>query len=164
MKTLLSFTLFLTISHFAISQVRQLEAGQAPGKAKVEELNWLAGFWTGTGLGGDCEEAWLPAADGHMIGTFRFWSEGKLVFSEFMNIVQDGESVSVKLKHFNPDLTGWEEKEKWTTFKLVEIGENTAWFHGLTYERKGDELIISLALTEKGERRIEEFRLKRKTL
>jgi hypothetical protein len=164
MKTLLTFTLFLTIGHFANSQVRQLEADQAPGKAKVEELNWLAGFWTGTGLGGDCEEAWLPAADGHMIGTFRFWSEGKLVFSEFMNIVQDGESVSVKLKHFNPDLTGWEEKEKWTTFKLVELGPNAAWFNGLTYERKGNELIIHLALTEDGVRSIEEFRFTRKTL
>lgn len=164
MKTLLTFALVLTISHFTQSQVRQLETGEAPGKANVEDLNWLAGFWTGTGLGGDCEEVWLPAQDGHMIGTFRFWSEGKLVFSEFMNLVQDGESVSVKLKHFNPDLSPWEEKEKWTTFKLVELGENTAWFHGLTYERKGDELIIHLALTEKGERRIEEFRLTRKVL
>lgn len=106
----------------------------------------------------------MPAQDGHMIGTFRFWSERKLVFSEFMNLVQDGESVSVKLKHFNPDLSPWEEKEKWTTFRLVEVAENKASFHGLTYERKGDELIIHLALTEKGERRIEEFRFTRKAL
>lgn len=164
MKTLLTFALVLTFSHFAQSQVRQLETGEAPGKAKVEDLNWLAGFWTGTGLGGECEEAWMPAQDGHMIGTFRFWSEGKLVFSEFMNLVQDGESVSVKLKHFNPDLSPWEEKDKWTTFRLVEVGENTAWFHGLTYERKGDELIIHLGLTEKGERRIEVFRFTKKEL
>ena len=81
-----------------------------------------------------------------------------------MNLVQEGESVSLKLKHFNPDLSGWEEKEKWTTFKLIEIGDNIAWFHGITYERKGDELVIHLALTEKGERRIEEFLFKRKKL
>jgi hypothetical protein len=126
-------------------------------------IGWLASgrvlAWAG-----DCEEVWLPAADGHMIGTFRFWNEGKLVFSEFMNLVQEGESVSLKLKHFNPDLSGWEEKEKWTTFKLIEIGDNIAWFHGITYERKGDELVIHLALTEKGERRIEEFLFKRKKL
>lgn len=164
MKTFLSTLLFLTISHLALTQVRQLEAGQEPGKGKVDDLHWLAGFWSGTGLGGECEEAWMPAKDGHMIGTFRFWSEGKLVFSEFMNFVQEGESVSLKLKHFNPDLSGWEEKEKWTTFRLIALGENIAWFHGLTYERKGDELIIHLALTEKGERRIEEFRLTKTAL
>lgn len=164
MKTLILISTFLAISHFGMAQVRQLEENQSPGKGTVEELNWLAGYWTGTGLGGDCEEVWLPAKDGHMIGTFRFWNEGKLVFSEFMNVIQDGESVSIKLKHFNPDLSGWEEKEKWTTFKLIELGTNTAWFHGITYERKGDELVISLALTEKGERRIEEFKFKRKEL
>ncbi len=158
MKNLLALAVFLTISHFSAAQVRQLEPDQAPGKGKVEELDWLAGFWSGSGLGGECEEVWLPAKDGHMIGTFRFWNNGKLAFSEFMNFVQEGESISLKLKHFNPDLTGWEEKEKWTTFKLVELGPNTAWFNGLTYERKGDELIVHLALTEKGERTIEEFR------
>jgi hypothetical protein len=162
MKTLILISAFLAISHFATSQVRQLEENQPPGKGKVEYLSWLHGYWTGSGLGGDCEEVWLPAKDGHMIGTFRFWNEGKLVFSEFMNLVQEGESISLKLKHFNPDLTGWEEKEEWTTFKLIEIAENTAWFHGITYERKGDELVISLSLTENGETRIEEFRLTKK--
>lgn len=164
MKTLILISAFLTISHFAAAQVRQLEENDTPGKGKMEDLNWLAGYWTGTGLGGDCEEVWLPAKDGHMIGTFRFWNEGKLVFSEFMNFVQEGESISLKLKHFNPDLTGWEEKEEWTTFKLIELGPNTAWFHGITYERRGDELVIYLALTEKGERRIEEFRFTKATL
>jgi len=164
MRALLTFAVFLTISHFISAQVRQLEENESPGKGTVAELNWLAGYWTGTGLGGDCEEVWLPAKDGHMIGTFRFWMDGKLIFSEFMNFVQDGESISLKLKHFNPDLTGWEEKEEWTTFKLIELGPNTAWFHGITYERKGDELVIYLALTEKGERRIEEFRFTRTEL
>ncbi|GAA0878671.1 hypothetical protein GCM10009119_16390 [Algoriphagus jejuensis] len=164
MKIILSFAIFLTISHFAGAQVRQLEENQPPGKGKVEELSWLNGYWMGTGFGGECEEVWLPAKDGHMIGTFRFWNEGKLVFSEFMNFVQEGESISLKLKHFNPDLTGWEEKEKWTTFELIELGPNTAWFHGITYERKGDELVIYLALTENGKRTIEEFRFFRKGL
>ncbi len=164
MKTLLTLAVFLTISHFATAQVRQLEENEPPGKGTVTELNWLAGYWTGTGLGGDCEEVWLPAKDGQMIGTFRFWNEGKLVFSEFMNLVQEGESFSMKLKHFNPDLSSWEEKEKWTTFRLVETGENTVWFHGLTLQRTGDELTIHLALTQKGERRIEEFRFTRREL
>ncbi|OOG78098.1 DUF6265 family protein [Algoriphagus sp. A40] len=164
MKSFVFIAIFLTISHFATAQVRQLEPDQSPGKGKVEDLAWLVGFWSGSGLGGECEEVWMPAKDGHMIGTFRFWNEGKLVFSEFMNIVQEGDTFSMKLKHFNPDLTGLEDKEEWTTFRLVEVGENTVWFHGLTLERKGDELVIYLALSEKGEQRIEEFRFMRKEL
>lgn len=164
MKALFTIALFMTLSHFLSAQVRQLEPNQSPGKGKVEDLNWMVGYWTGPGLGGDCEEVWMPAVDGHMIGTFRMWENGKLVFSEFMNLVQDGESVSMKLKHFGPDLEGWEEKEEWTTFRLIEMTENKAWFHGLTIERKGDQLHFNLALTENGVRRIEEFKYSRKAL
>jgi hypothetical protein len=158
MKQSLLFSLLFLISFIAFSQVKQLEKDQEPGKGQVSELAWLEGFWTGTGFGGDCEEVWMPALDGNMIGTFRFWSEGKLIFSEFMNIVQEGESFSLKLKHFNPDLTSWEEKEEWTTFRLVEVGENSVYFSGLTMKREGDEINLWLALTEDGVRTIEELK------
>lgn len=162
MKTLFLVFAFLTISQFSPAQVRQLEADQTPGKGKVENLNWLIGYWSGPGFGGECEEVWMPAKDGHMVGTFRFWMDGDLVFSEFMNLVQEGESVSMKLKHFNPDLSGWEEKEEWTTFRLIELSEHKVWFDGLTIERIGDEMIYHLALTENGEVTIEELKFKRK--
>ena len=164
MKAIFVFAVFLTINQLCYSQIRVLEEGQAPGSAQVEQFNWLVGYWTGPGLGGDCEEVWMPAVDGHMVGTFRFWQNEKLVFSEFMNLVQEEGSVSLKLKHFNPDLTGWEEKEKWTTFRLVELGENIAYFHGLTIERKGDQMTLYLALTNKGVRSIEEFHYVKKAL
>jgi hypothetical protein len=164
MKALFILTVFLTFSHVAIAQVRQLESDQLPGKGKVGDLNWMVGYWTGPGLGGECEEVWMPAVDGHMIGTFRFWDDGKLVFSEFINLIQEGESISMKLKHFNPDLSGWEEKEEWTTFKLIELSQNKVWFDGLTIERIGDVMIYHLALTENGVRSIEELRFKRKAL
>jgi hypothetical protein len=164
MKALLSISVFLTISHFATAQVRQLEADQTPGKGNIEDLSWIVGYWTGPGFGGECEEVWMPGRDGHMVGTFRFWMDGELVFSEFMNLVQEGESVSMKLKHFNPDLTSWEEKEEWTTFRLIELTENKAWFDGLTIERIGNEMIYQLALNENGVRTIEELRFSQKEL
>ena len=153
LTSLLLFTCFLVFS-----QVKQLEEGQEAGKGNIEDLGWLEGFWTGTGFGGECEEVWMPAKDGNMVGTFRFWSDGKLIFSEFMNIEQEGETFSLKLKHFNADLSPWEEKDKWTTFRLVGIEENTVYFHGLTMERKGDEINLWLALTEDGVRTIEELK------
>lgn len=164
MKSLFLIITLLTISHFATAQVRQLDKSQSAGVGNVENLSWMVGFWIGQGFGGECEEVWMPSKDGHMVGTFRFWEDEKLVFSEFMNLVQEGESVSMKLKHFNPDLSGWEEKEEWTTFRLIELGENKVWFDGLTIERIGDEMIYQLALTENGVRTIEELRFKRKPL
>jgi hypothetical protein len=164
MKTLFSILLFLTISHLSTAQVRQLSPGQNPGKGSLEDFNWLVGYWTGTGLGGDCEEVWTPAVDGHMIGTFRFWENGKLIFSEFMNLVQMGESVSMKLKHFGADLAGWEEKEEWTTFELMELGENKAYLNGMTIERKGDQLIFQVNITEGEEPKIETFTYTKKSL
>ncbi len=162
MKNILIIPLLFLFATVSFSQVKTLEKDQIPGKGKVEDLSWIEGVWVGTGLGGDCEEVWMPAVDGHMIGTFRFWEDGKLVFSEFMNIVQEGETFSMKLKHFNPDLSPWEEKDKWTTFRLVEIGENFVSFSGLTMQRIGDEMILQLALTENGIRRIEEFKYTKK--
>ena len=99
----------------------------------------------------------MPAVDGHMIGTFRFWSEGKLVFSEFMNLVQEGNSFTLKLRHYNPDLSAWEEEGEWTEFRLVETGPNSVWFDGLTMIREGDVIQLHLALTEKGKEMTESF-------
>ncbi|TFV94208.1 hypothetical protein E4S40_09215 [Algoriphagus kandeliae] len=148
MKIFFSFLLCLSINHFSFAQVRSLAEGENPGKGALENLDWLVGYWLGTGFGGECEEVWMPAVDGHMIGTFRFWENGKLVFSEFMNLVQDGESVTMKLKHFSPDLEGWEEKEEWTVFKLIELGDEKVWFDGMTIERKGEQLIYHLNVSD----------------
>ncbi|MFC3417762.1 DUF6265 family protein [Algoriphagus hitonicola] len=156
--------LFFLIFPAHAQKVRNLSEGNSPGSARVENFSWLVGYWSGPGLGGECEEVWLPPVDGHMIGTFRFWSEGKLVFSEFMHLIQDGESVTLKLKHFNPDLSGWEEKEKWTTFSLIELGKEKAKFDGLTMERKGEELVIWVDLGEKGEPKLEKFTYRKKAL
>jgi hypothetical protein len=164
MKALFTIAFILTLSHFSFSQVRQLDPNQSPGKGKVEDLNWMVGYWSGPGLGGECEEVWMPAVDGHMIGTFRMWENGKLVFSEFMNLVQDGESVSMKLKHFGPDLEGWEEKTEWTTFELIELGDQKAWLNGMTIERKGDQLIFQVNISDGPEAKIETFTYTKKVL
>lgn len=157
-KSFLSLLIFFLIYSLSFAQVKELAKDQEAGKGTVSELNWLEGFWTGTGFGGKCEEVWMPAVDGNMIGTFRFWSDSKLIFSEFMNIVQEGETFSLKLKHFNADLTPWEEKEEWTTFRLVELADNTVYFDGLTMKREGNEINLWITLTEDGVRTIEELK------
>ena len=164
MKALYCLLIFVTISHLSFAQVIQLSPDQNPGKGTIEEFDWLVGYWVGTGLDGDCEEVWMPAIDGQMIGTFRFWENGKLVFSEFMNLVSEGESISMKLKHFGKDLKGWEEKDEWTTFQLIEMGDQKAFLNGMTIERKGDLLIFQVNISNQGETQIETFTYTKKSL
>jgi len=161
MKTPLLIILFCLLAFPVFSQVKHLKEGEEPGIGKVEDLDWVVGYWSGTGLGGECDETWMPAIDGTMVGTFRFWQDGKLIFSEFMNLIQDGETFYLKLKHFNPDLSGWEEKDEWTVFPLVGVDENTIWFHGFTMKREGDKMALWLELTENGAKDLVEFSYKK---
>lgn len=160
---------FLLIVFFAANRllaqaVMRLEPGQAPGSATLADVAWLAGHWVGTGLGGDCDETWLPATDNAMPGIFRYHRGDTLVFSEYMMIEALDGSLTAKLKHFNRDLSPWEEKDRWTTFRLVNIDGQTAYFNGLTYHREGDTLLVRLAMRTANGSTIEEFRFQRKPL
>lgn len=137
-----------------------------PVEAKSEDFDFLAGYWTGAGLGGDCEEVWMPAIHGERIGTFRFHADGKLVFSEFFQLSQFDGRWSLRLKHFNPTLEGWEEKTKFVEFPLVNIKKNEASFNGLTYRLiENGELHVFLAMKRKdGTLSEEKFVFQKKTL
>jgi hypothetical protein len=54
-----------------------------------------------------------------------------------MTIVAEGGSISYRLKHFNADLTGWEEKNEVQSFGLVAREGDTWFFDGLTIRRDG---------------------------
>jgi hypothetical protein len=151
--------IFLAVTHICMAQdVMQLFEGESPGKGTLEELHWLTGYWKRTGLGGYSDEIWMPAVDNSMSGIFRFVKDGVIGFTEYLVIQEIDESLVLRLKHYNRDLSPWEEKDKWVEFKLIKIEEQTAWFNGLTYHRHGDELIIKLTV-KSGERSwIEEFR------
>lgn len=145
-------------------EVLKSEAGDAPGKGSLSELSWLTGYWKGTGLGGECDELWMPAADNSMTGIFRLIKDGTLNFSEYMILEESDSTVTLKLKHFGRDLSAWEEKEKWVTFNLIKIENMTAYFNGITYQRNGDELLIKLNLKSKDKEWTEEFRFTKENL
>jgi hypothetical protein len=153
---LLTGLLFCTATGFA-QEVLQFTESESAGKGRISELAWLTGNWKGTGLGGECDELWMPAGDNSMQGVFRFYEKGKLQFTEYMNIIQEDSSLSLKLKHFSDSLIPWEEKEKWVTFKLIKIENQTAYFNGLTYHRKKNKLVIKLYLHHKEKSWIETF-------
>lgn len=135
-----------------------LEEGKASPPAKISDLAWLSGYWQGEGLGGTCEEVWGKPSGDRMLGYFSLQNEKGHVFSEAMLLVEEGGSVVLKIKHFRPDFVGWEEKEKFVSFRLVRLGEREAFFQGLTFRRTADDrLSIYLRLVEDGQAREEAF-------
>jgi hypothetical protein len=131
--------------------------------ATLADMAWFAGSWSGTGLGGVTHEAWSPAAGGAMMGMFRLVKDGKIVFYEFLTLVEHEGSLLLKLKHFNADLTGWEEKADSVKFRLLQIAPAVARFSGLTFTRVDDNTLeIFLAIRDRdGTVREEAFRMVR---
>lgn len=112
----------------------RLEAGAIPPAAQIGEFAWLQGYWVGEGLGGTCEEMWSGPLGGAMLGTFRLLNDGRLAFTEFFVLAETDGQVSLKLKHFDPAMKGWEAQDKFEEFRLIKVKGKTAWFHGLTYQ------------------------------
>lgn len=124
--------------------------------ATIQDAAWLAGRWVGTGLGGELEEVWSPPAGGQMVGHFRLLRDGKPQFYEFMLIdVADG-GVRLRLKHFNPDHTAWEEKDGWVTFSPVSAGPDELAFSGLRIVRNGADAITMKLRLRNGDQVSEE--------
>ena len=105
-----------------------------PPSATIGELDWLVGQWTGSGIGGaPAHESWLPPVGGTMVGTFiQEDGESGIRFSEHMYLMEEDGTLMMRLKHFNADLTSWEEKDDTTDFTLIAVEECAAYFNSLT--------------------------------
>jgi hypothetical protein len=112
-----------------------LEEGAVPAAAKIEDISWLEGRWVGEGFGGAAEDVIAPAADGQMMGMFRHLKpDGSINFYEFYVFAEEEGSITQRLKHFSPMLSGWEEKDEFVEFPLVTIEGGAAFFDGMTYK------------------------------
>lgn len=118
-------------------------------EASIEGLSWLVGRWLGEGFGGTLEENWNPPLGGTMVATFRLVEEGKPNFYEICLIAPENNSLVYKVKHFNPDLTGWEEKDGYLAFPLVKLEPGKAYFNGLTMVLDGNTCTHYLAMKQK---------------
>jgi Domain of unknown function (DUF6265) len=131
---------------------RVAEAGAPRPSASIAELAWLVGRWEGPGIdGAPSQESWSAPLGGIMAGTFvQGDGKGGVMFSEVMQFAPDGDSLIVRLKHFNADLTGWEEKDKSVSFRLIAREGNAWYFNGLTYRRDGrSRLLVAVRMRGK---------------
>lgn len=131
------------------------DPGPAPSPADpLEAVAWLAGHWVGEGLGGWNEEMWSPPAAGSMMGVYRHIRDGRVVFYEFMTLAMRGDTLVNALKHFHPDMTGWEEPAEFVRFPLIRIEPDAAIFDGITYRRDGaDRMEVTVMLGPDPDRR-----------
>lgn len=116
-------------------ETRVGEAGFDSPPATLGDAAWLVGQWSGTGIGGaEAHESWLVPSGDTMVGTFvQETAEGGILFTEHMYLMEQDGSLLVKLKHFNPDMTGWEDKDGMVTFRLLATEPCALYFHALTY-------------------------------
>jgi hypothetical protein len=81
--------------------------------AKISDLAWIVGAWRTT-LGDDVlEETWNEPVGNQMLGMFQWQKEGKVWLNELVSITQgDDGKIAFRLRHFGPDMTAWEDKDK----------------------------------------------------
>jgi hypothetical protein len=130
----------LAAGPLAAQETRLAEEGKTAPAATIAEAQWLVGAWSGSGINGaEAHESWLAASGDTMVGTFvQETAEGTIMFTEHMYLMEQDGSLVVKLKHFNPDLTGWEEKDGMVTFRLVHAEPCALYFNALTYRCDGE--------------------------
>ena len=63
--------------------------------------------------------------------------------------VEDG-TLSLKVKHFNPDFTAWEDQETFVRFPLVRVEPERLYFSGLTLKREGSDRLTIFIVLQRG--------------
>ena len=102
------------------------------------------------------EEHWSQPVANQLIGMFRMVQEGTPVFYEFMTMGIEDHLMTLSIKHFNPGLIGWEEKNQVTAYDLVQHkiqelvflkrqAEDSNW---MVYRRAGSRLEVFFADSE----------------
>lgn len=154
----LTFLLFIfggsLLSVFAQERLTEhtfkLGSGMQSPSAKISDMEWFAGHWTGEDSDGLSEEIWSPPRNGMMMGMYRLIQEEKPIFYEFMTLAENKGSLVLQLKHFNGDMVGWEEKNKTVDFPFVMKSKNAIHFKGIAFYPNGKNAVtIYLAMEQK---------------
>jgi hypothetical protein len=152
---------FLSTTASAQQRLTDHTLGLAPGEvsppATIADMGWLAGHWTGDGLGGRSEEIWSPPDHGVMMGMYRHIKDNAAVFYELLILREEKGSLIIRLKHFNPDMTGWEEKDQSVAFPFVAKRDGVLHFSGMAFKpTSADAVTIYLAIENRQDKTVRE--------
>jgi hypothetical protein len=151
MRYFLSLAL-LVISLSAYSQKTIALGDKTSPQATLSDVAWITGSWEGEAFGGQVQEVWAPPLGDSMMCAFKLVVDGKVEFYELCQIREESGSLVLRLKHFNGDLKGWEEKDETVDFKLVKLEKDIVYFDGFTVERVSkDKINMHVMIGEAGE-------------
>jgi len=124
-----------------------------------DNISWMTGEWIGDGFGGISYGTWSAPINDIMLGTYRHTSDGKNNFFELFTIAKNEEGqFEMKLRHFNPDMTAWEDKEGQLIWPLKSHAENKVTFGPCTYELIAPgKMKITLLMDNDGKQETEIF-------
>lgn len=160
----LPFLLMLVATPVAAQETRSLAPGAASPPATIDRLSWLAGSWTGEAMGDRVTETYSAPLGGRITGHFAAGDgKGGISFTELVDYVPVGGSIAYRVRHFAPDMKGWEDKDgKPVVFPLVAIEGERWYFDGMTIDRTGpDAFTMWVRIGEGGKAKEMPFRLVR---
>jgi hypothetical protein len=147
--------LMLLVATPALAQeTRSLTPGAVSPAATVDQLAWLAGSWVGEAMGDRVTETYSAPLGGRITGHFSAGDgKGGVSFTDLVDYVPVGRSIAYRVRHFAPDMTGWEDKTgKPVVFPLVAIEGARWYFDGMTIDRTGRDTFTMWVRIGEGEK------------
>jgi len=147
----LIYFFFITIGVTA-QHIKKYESKKGSPICSISRVSWLQGHWVGEAFGGPIEEFWSPPSGGSMMFAFKSTTvDGKVRFYEFGYIAEEEGSLVLRFKHYTAGLVGWEEKDKFMEYKLVEVTEDALYFDEFTFKRIADDkMVVFVVLNNNG--------------
>lgn len=145
--------LFLPASAIAQQSPRamiRLADGRPGPAANIGDLAWLEGHWEGAMPEGPVEHVILSPRHGQMPSFVRAIGRDGVLFYEISVFTEHRGSLAVRVKHFTPDMIGWEAQRASIDRPLVERDGNLFRFDGITFERQGPDAFTVYFLNRKG--------------
>lgn len=132
-------------------------------------LHWMAGTWLNSEDASGAQERWAVAPGDALMGSAWEFPKGHAGYAEVMAIRQDGDGISMFLRHFDGGLArAWEEPTAPMVFAASDCGASTATFSGqgghagerMTYTRSSDQLLIVADFLHQGKPHHEEWHMR----
>ena len=136
--------MLIAASPAVAEQTRSATAGSRPPAAQLSDLAWLEGTWVGEGFGAKLQETYTGPSGGQMVGHFSAIKDGAPEFYEFIMMAQVGNSLEYRVRHFNPEMTAWEDKTEFVRFPLVAAEKDSWYFDGYTLRRTGPDTAVHI--------------------
>jgi len=157
MRRILLALVLLTIAATATAQSQRtehtykLDDPDSPPTATLADAEMLVGSWAGTAFGGTIEEVWNPPSAGSMVGFFKLMHDGEVSFYELLLLQEEEGTLNLKVKHFNPDFSAWEDKRDHITFRFIKVEENAIHFSGISFYRISENEMHGYIVMRSGE-------------